>query len=110
VISAGTEAGFGPYRELIVQQLGELGWVVGRDVVVEYRYAVGIDRTGETVAEFARMKVDVIFVGGDSEVLAAKRATATIPLVAVAVGDPVGNGLIESWRTQEATSPGCPWR
>jgi putative ABC transport system substrate-binding protein len=96
VISAGTEAGFGPYRELIVQQLGELGWVVGRDVVVEYRYAVGIDRTGETVAEFARMKVDVIFVGGDSEVLAAKRATATIPLVAVAVGDPVGNGLIES--------------
>jgi putative ABC transport system substrate-binding protein len=69
---------------------------VGRDVVVEYRYAVGIDRTGETVAEFARMKVDVIFVGGDSEVLAAKRATATIPLVAVAVGDPVGNGLIES--------------
>jgi putative tryptophan/tyrosine transport system substrate-binding protein len=96
VISAGTEASFGPYRELIVQQLGELGWVVGRDVVVEYRYAAGIDRTGEAVAEFARMKVDDIFVGGDSEVLAAKRATATIPIVAVAVGDPVGNGLIES--------------
>ena len=71
--------------KLIVQQLGELGWVVGRDVVVEYRYAAGINRTGEAVAEFARMKVDVIFVGGDLEVLAAKRATATIPIVAVAV-------------------------
>ena len=80
----------------MVQRLGELGWVVGRDVVVEYRYAAGIDRTGEAVAEFARMKVDVIFLGGDSEALAAKRATATIPIVVASVGDPVGNGLIES--------------
>jgi putative ABC transport system substrate-binding protein len=42
------------------------------------------------------MRVDVILIGGDSEALAAKRATATIPIVAVAVGDPVGSGLVES--------------
>jgi putative tryptophan/tyrosine transport system substrate-binding protein len=88
---------FRPFAELIVQRLGELGWVVGRDVVVEYRYAEGsIDRAGEAAAEFARMKVDVIFLGGDSEALAAKRATVTIPIVVASVGDPVGNGLIES--------------
>jgi putative ABC transport system substrate-binding protein len=97
VISAGTVASFRPYRELIVQRLGELGWVVGRDVVVEYRYAEGsIDRAGEAAAEFARMKVDVILLGGDSEALAAKRATVTTPIVVASVGDPVGNGLIES--------------
>ena len=78
------------------RRLGELGWVVGRDVVVEYRYAAEIDHTGEAAAEFARMKVDVILVSGQSEALAAKRATVTIPIVVTAVGDPVGNGLIKS--------------
>jgi putative ABC transport system substrate-binding protein len=97
VMAAGTVAGTRPYAELVVQRLGELGWVVGSDVVVEYRYEEGsLDRAGEIAAEFARMKVDVIFVPGDSEALAAKRATVTIPIVATAVGDPVGNGLVES--------------
>jgi len=83
--------------KFLVQRLGELGWVVGRNVVVEYRYAEGsIDRAGEAAAEFARMKVDVIFLGGDSEALAAKRATVTIPIVVTGVGDPVGIGLIKS--------------
>ena len=83
--------------KFLVQRLGELGWVVGRDVVVEYRYAEGsLDRAGEAAAEFARMKVDVIFLGGDSEALAAKRATVTIPIVVSGVGDPVGIGLIKS--------------
>ena len=71
--------------------------MVGRDVVVEYRYVEGsLDRAGEAAAEFARMRVDVILIAGDSEALAAKRATATIPIVALGVGDPVGNGLVES--------------
>ena len=52
--------------------------------------------SSEAAAEFARMKVEVILIGGDAEALAAKRAAATIPIVAVAVGDPVGNGLVES--------------
>ena len=97
VISLGTAASTRPVAELVAQRLGELGWVMGRNVVVEYRYAEGsLDRSGDAAAEFARMKVDVILVNGDSEVLAAKRATATIPIVAVAVGDAIGNGLVES--------------
>jgi putative ABC transport system substrate-binding protein len=81
----------------MVQRLGELGWVVGRDVVIEARYAAAsLDRAGEAVAEFARMKVDVILLSGDSQALAAKRATVTIPIVVASVGDPVGSGLIES--------------
>ena len=80
-----------------MQRFSQLGWVEGRDVVVEYRYAdSSIDRAGEAAAEFARMKVDVIYVSGDSEALAAKQATVTIPIVAAPVGDPVGNGLIKS--------------
>jgi hypothetical protein len=56
------------HDEFLVQRLSQLGWVVGRGVLVEYRFADGsIDRSGEAAAEFALMKVDVIFVGGDSE-------------------------------------------
>jgi putative ABC transport system substrate-binding protein len=96
-IFPGTATSTPRIAKILVQRLGELGWVVGRDVVVEYRYAEGsIHRAGEAAAEFARMKVDVILLGGDSEALAAKRATVTIPIVVASVGDPVGNGLIES--------------
>ena len=80
-----------------MQRLGELGWIEGRNIVVEFRSAEGrVDGAGEPAAEVARMRVAVILMGGKSEVLAAKRAAATIPIVAVAVGDPVGNGLVES--------------
>ena len=97
MIASGTVASARPFAELMVRRLGELGWVVGRDVVVEYRYAEGsLDRGREAAAEFARMKVDVILVSGDPQALAAKRATVTIPIVVASVGDPVGNGLIES--------------
>jgi putative ABC transport system substrate-binding protein len=96
-IFPGTSDKYPRIAKILVQRLGELGWVVGRDVAVEYRYAEGsLDRTAEAAAEFARMKVDVILLSGDSEALAAQRATATIPIVAIAVGDPVGNGVVES--------------
>ncbi len=97
MIGPGTAEYFRPFREQVVQRLGELGWIEGRNIVVEFRSSEGrIDRAGEAAAEFARMRVAVILIGGDSEVFAAKRAAATIPIVAVAVGDPVGNGLVES--------------
>jgi putative tryptophan/tyrosine transport system substrate-binding protein len=97
IIRTGTKGSFRPLYELIVQRLGELGWIEGRNIVLEWRYAEGsLARAGEAAAEFARMRVDVILMGGDSEALAAKRATATIPIVAAGVGDPVGNGLVES--------------
>ena len=97
IIRTGTKGSFRPLYELIVQRLGELGWIEGRNIVLEWRYAEGsLARAGEAAAEFARMRVDVILMGGDSEALAAKRATATIPIVAAGVSDPVGNGLVES--------------
>ena len=80
-----------------MQRLAELGWVDGRSIVIDYRPAQGlVERAGEIAAEFVRLKVDVIVTGGDAQALAAKRATAVIPIVFGAAGDPVGNGLVES--------------
>ncbi len=86
-----------PRIAAFVRRLGELGWVDGRNVKVEYRAADGIfERAGEFAAEFVRMKVDVIVTGGDAQVLAVKRAAPGTPIVFAAAGDPVGNGLVAS--------------
>ena len=78
------------------QRLGELGWVNGRTVTIEYRWAEGrTERFVEISAEFVRLKVDVILTGG-SAVLAAKRATSTIPIVFALANDPLGAGLVAS--------------
>jgi putative tryptophan/tyrosine transport system substrate-binding protein len=82
-------------RAAFVQRLGELGWIPGTSVIIEYRWADGIaERAGDIAAELVRLKVDIIVTGGDAYVLAAKRATATVPIVFTAAGDPVGNGLV----------------
>jgi putative ABC transport system substrate-binding protein len=84
-------------RTAFAQRLGELGWVDGRNIKIEYRWADGrVDRAAEIAAEFVRLRVDVIVTYGDAYVLAAKRATTTIPIVFVAAGDPVANGLVAS--------------
>ena len=80
-----------------VQRLGELGWVEGRSIVIDYRPTEGlVERAGEIAAEFVRLNVDVIVTGGDAQALAAKRATTVIPIVLGAAGDPVGNGLVQA--------------
>src|SRR5262249_58161120 len=80
-----------------VRRLGELGLVEGRTVTIERRFADGsIDRAMEIAADFVRQKVDIIVSHGDAQVLAAKRATAVIPIVFAATGDPVGGGLVAS--------------
>jgi putative ABC transport system substrate-binding protein len=82
---------------VFVQRLRELGWIEGRNVAIEYRWAGGrIEHLGEFAAEFVRLKVDVIVTSGTPPVLAAKQATSVIPIVFAAVGDPVGNGLVAS--------------
>jgi len=84
-------------RAAFAKRLGELGWVEGRSIAIQYRWAEGVvPRAGEIAAEYAREKVDVIVVSGDAQVLAAKRATADIPIVIAAAADPVGNGLVTS--------------
>jgi len=80
-----------------VQRLGELGWVKDRNVSIEFCWAEGrAERAREIVSEFVRIKVDVIMTAGTVNVLAAKRATVSIPIVFAAAGDPVGTGLVAS--------------
>jgi ABC-type uncharacterized transport system substrate-binding protein len=78
-----------------VQRLRELGWLEGRDVAIEYRWAEGrSERFAEIAAEFVRLKVDVILTHNTPTVLAAKQATSVIPIVFATAGDPVGSGLV----------------
>jgi putative ABC transport system substrate-binding protein len=80
-----------------VQRLRELGWIDGRNLAIEYRWAEGRhERYAENAAEFVRLKVDVIVTVATTPTLAAKQATAVIPIVFAAASDPVGTGLVAS--------------
>jgi putative ABC transport system substrate-binding protein len=80
-----------------VQRLRGLGWIEGRTVAIEYRWAEGrSERYAENAAEFVRLKVDVIVTSATPPTLAAKQATVVIPIVFAAVSDPVGTGLVAS--------------
>src|SRR6185312_1739645 len=77
--------------------LHELGYEEGRNIVIEYRWADGkYDQFPTLVTELIAAKVDVIVTAGTPAALAVKKATTTVPLVMVAVGDPVGTGLVPS--------------
>ena len=77
--------------------MAELGWVEGKNVVFERRYADNrLERLPELAAELVRLNVDVIAGFGTPAPLAAKHATTTIPIVMTAAGDPLGSGLVAS--------------
>jgi putative ABC transport system substrate-binding protein len=83
----------GPFRE----GLRDLGYLEGRNLLIEYRWAEGkYERFPALIAELIALKVDVIVTAGTPASLAVKKATTSIPLVMVAVGDPVGTGLVAS--------------
>jgi putative tryptophan/tyrosine transport system substrate-binding protein len=74
-----------------------LGYVEGKNIVIEYRYADGkLDRLPDLVAELVQLKVDVIVTAGGTATLAAKKAGVTMPIVFGNVGDPVGTGIVSS--------------
>jgi putative ABC transport system substrate-binding protein len=78
------------------QRLRDLGWIEGRTVAIEYRWAEGRnERFAEIAAELVRLKVDVIVTSGGA-VAAAKQATSTIPIVFAVANDPVGSGMVGS--------------
>ena len=78
-------------------RLRELGWIEGRTITIEYRWAEGrADRFVQIAAEFVRLKVDVIVTSGTPQALATKQATSVIPIVFARVGDPVANGVVAS--------------
>jgi putative ABC transport system substrate-binding protein len=83
--------------EAFRRRLRELGYVEGKNIAIEYRYAEGKrERLPELAAELVRLKVDVIVTGGSAPASAAKKATATIPIVFSTGNDPVGDKLVSS--------------
>jgi ABC-type uncharacterized transport system substrate-binding protein len=83
--------------EAFKQGLRELGYVEGKNIVIEWRSAEGkLDRASALAAELVRLKVDVIVTGGPQSTRAAKEATTTIPIVMAFDNDPVGNGFVAS--------------
>src|SRR5258705_2595463 len=83
--------------EAFLQEMRKLGWMEGKNIAIEYRYAEGKrDRFPELLADLVRLKVDLIVVEGTGLALAAKSATTTIPIVVTTFGDPVGAGLVVS--------------
>ena len=86
-----------PLFDAFRQGLRELGWIEGQNIVIDYRYADDrVDRLPDLAAELVRLKVDLIVSQGTQGAPAAKNATETIPIVMIAVRDPVGIGLIAS--------------
>ncbi|MBI3106618.1 MAG: ABC transporter substrate-binding protein [Candidatus Rokubacteria bacterium] len=83
----------GPFRE----GLRDLGYVEGRNILIEYRWAEGkYERFPALIAELIALKVDVIVTAGTPASLAVKKAITSIPLVMIAVGDPVATGIVAS--------------
>src|SRR5215467_1619268 len=84
-------------REAIRQGLRELGYVEGKNIFIEYRYAEGKpDRLPALAAELVRLKVDVIVTASSQATRSAKQATSTIPIVMTFDDDPVGSGFAAS--------------
>ena len=96
-LGATTASAMSQWVAAFVQRLRELGWVEGRNVAIEYRWAEGrSQRATELAAELVHRKVDIMVMNGTPQVLAAKQATSTIPVVFVGLGDPVGTGVVAS--------------
>jgi ABC-type uncharacterized transport system substrate-binding protein len=96
-LGAATASARSQWVAAFVQRLHELGWIQGRTVAIEYRWAEGrSERFAEIAAEFVRLTVDVIITYATPPAIAAKEATAVIPIVCAVMGDPVGAGLVAS--------------
>jgi putative tryptophan/tyrosine transport system substrate-binding protein len=97
VLKAGPLASTAHLEKALTEALRELGWVEGKNIVFEYRYADNqVERLPGLAAELVRLKVDAIVASGTAATRDAKEATSTIPIVMIGVGDPVEIGLIAS--------------
>jgi putative ABC transport system substrate-binding protein len=96
-LDGSTAAGSAGLLEAFRQELRKLGWIEGKNIAIEYRFAEQkVERLPELAADLVRLKVDLIVVGGPGPALAAKKATTTIPIVMTNSSDPVAAGLIAS--------------
>ncbi len=97
LLSPFSPAGAARWHQAFRQGLHDLGWVEGKNISIEYRYAEGrADRLPDLAADLVRLKVDIIVASIGTDALAAKNATRAIPIVMAAAGDPVAGGLVES--------------
>ena len=104
LLNTNAAAAFAARTEAFRQGLREFGYLEGKNIQVEYRYAEGkLDRLPALAAELVRLKVDVIVTAVSSATRSAKEATSTIPIVMAQDNDPVGNGLSAAWRDLAAT-------
>jgi putative ABC transport system substrate-binding protein len=85
------------WHKAFLRGLRDLGWVDGKNIAIEYRYAEGRnDHLPGLIADLARLKVDIIVTTVTIDTLAAKNAANAIPIVMVAAGDPVATGIVAS--------------
>jgi putative tryptophan/tyrosine transport system substrate-binding protein len=96
-LDGSTASGSAVLTDAFRQEMSRLGWIEGKNLNIEYRFAEQkSERTPELAADLVHLKVDLILVTGRPEALAAKKATTIIPIVMANVGDPVGAGLVAS--------------
>ena len=96
-----------PYQQALFQALTELGYREQHNLVVERRFADGrFDRLSGLAAELVALKPDVLFAAGSQATLAASKATRTVPIVFVAVSDPVGMGIVKTLRRPGTNATG----
>ena len=96
-VLGGSPASQRTWADAFVQGLRQLGWIEGRTIAIEYRWAEGrAERYAEIAAEFVGRKFDIIVSGGTEGALAAKQVTSVIPIVFAVAGDPIGTGLVAS--------------
>ena len=96
-LGAGTPSTYSQWVAAFMQQLRERGWIEGRNIAIELRWAEGKNEGyADIAAEFVRLNVDVIVTTGTAAVVAAKQATSVIPIVFTSAGDPVATGLVAS--------------
>src|SRR5215813_1228219 len=96
-LDSSTASGMAVLLDAFKQELTKLGWVEGKNIALEYRFAEGkSERLPELAADLVRLKVDLIVTTGDPQASAAKKATTAIPIVMASTSDPVGFGLVAS--------------
>jgi putative ABC transport system substrate-binding protein len=96
-LGSNTPSADGRRLDAFLQRLRDLGWIEGRTITIDVRWAEGRnERFAEFADDFARLNVDVIVTAGTAAIVATKRATSTIPIVFAVAGDPVGTGLVAS--------------
>jgi putative tryptophan/tyrosine transport system substrate-binding protein len=96
ILGTATPSTWNPWTAAFAQRLRELGWIEGRNVTIEVRWADGrTERFAEIAAEFVRLKVDVILTSG-AAIAAAREATSVIPIVFTLARDPVASGVVTS--------------